>query len=1367
MVGLVVCCVPAFALSQQGHAFSRAFTVPGGPGGDTALKESSGVAVDEASGDVYVADAGNYRIVQLGPNGEFLSAWGYGVADGEDEFEVCKQNCRAGIAGKGEFQLRRQIQAIAVDNCTYGEDETCKKSGKECPPEDEACEKTVDPSVGDVYVATRYVTAVDEEDEAGREIVQKFGPDGKQLEWIEKVSYQEEGKQVRERLEAGYGDGLTVAPNGTVWLYYEERLFALSDERLNSENEVGDTSGQPLTVEVPIGAAPGVAVGADDTFYVGHDGYTGYEEHHPDVIAKEVLEEESETELEPVIEALDPENTTGLAADDSSNEADPSRGDVYLDQGDAIRAFDSAGAEVQRFGDEEEGEKGALQRGAGVAVDAQTDTVYAADAGAGTVDVYPPRVEAAPTVDSVDVREVTGESALLQAQIDTDGSQASYQFEYGTAPCSGSPTACHQVPKVQESPGSLLASFGDQGVEARLQKGAEGAEVLAGTTYYYRVVVADERGTVPSAEGSFTTLPEQTEGVADGRVWEMVSPPDKDGAGVEIGTPFYSVAGGRVAEAAEDGQALTYVTNGPVGQAEGNRGFEPTQMLSVRGAAGWQEPQDIVTPNEHAEGFLLGGGSEYRFFSSNLALAVVQPYNVSSRTRLAEPPLSPPTSQAERGHQEKTLYVRADGPIQPQGAQTALYGEAEENGKTMGDAGYGYVALVTGMDAPGAQFGSEPPESEPLLKFEGATADLGHVVLLSNVKGTACEPGAFGCVPELYEWSDGALHLVSRLPNGKANEPSEGQAALGSYELVRHAISDDGSRVFWSAGEEHLYMSDTASEPTQTTQVDTVQPGGSSEGNNYPVFQTASPDGSLALFTDVHDLTAGAGANQFKPDLYAYNASDQTLSDLTPCPRSEEDPATHKSVCVESAEVQGHVLGASEAGCDEGQGGCFVYFVANAVLCERENPQHECEAENARGERAAPGECGAVRPADTTCNLYVERREDGEWKPPTFIATLSNADRPDFEAKLANEATSNMMTSARVSPNGRYLSFMSERPLTGYDNHDATTGEADEEVFLYEAGSEEGKGRLVCASCDPSGARPTGVPDLPHQTSEAGAGLLVDRNGVWAEHRLAGSLPDWMAETQNVTNYQPRYLSNNGRLYFDSPSDLVPQATNGKEDVYEYEPAGVPQGAHRCTSASEAYSQRAEGCVALISSGTASGEAAFVDASETGGEGPGGEELGEGGGDAFFVTAAKLVPQDTDDSFDVYDAHECTRAESCFPAPEEQASTVCQGEECRPPAFSPPSAAIVASGSPSGQGNLPIKQGVSGQTVKHSPPTRAQELAKALASCRSKHKHSRKKRASCEHAARKRYGPVKKKKPAAKKAKRSDVKGGRRRGGGR
>ncbi len=1331
LAGLLACGSSAFAVTQQGHAFSGALTVPVE---DATLNEPNGVAVDEATGDAYIADQGNHRIVRLGANGEFLSAWGYGVRTGTNEFQVCESNCKAGIAGKNEYQLRWQVQSIAVDNSTA----------------------TGDPSAGDVYVATRYVTQEDEEDEEGRELIYKFGPNGEKLERIDAVSYEEEGENESIDLEASETYGLTVASNGTVWLYYEERLYPLSDKGLSGR------AGQPLGANVAVGAAPGVAVSASGTFYVGNEGYSG-SEHPPDVIAKEAFEEESVTELEPVIGALDPENTTGVAVDESSSEADSSRGDVYLDQGGAITAFSSAGTQIQRFGDAGE-DPGALQGGVGLADDARSDTVYAADATGDRVNVYAPRVDAAPAVDETEVREVGAEAARLRAQIDTNGSAASYYFEYGTAPCASEPPACTHV---QGSPASLVAAFGDQRAEASLQ-------LRAGTTYHYRVIVADAHGTAASGEGSFSTLPEHAgAGVADGRVWEMVSPPDKNGAQVELGSTFSLSSGGRIAEAAENGQAVTYTTNGPVGEAQGNRSFEPTQMLSVRGPEGWTETQDIVTPSEHAEGLVFQQGSEYRSFSSNLALALVQPFNEASRTRLAEPPLSPPTSEAERGRQEKTLYVRSDQAITPkEGPEAQLYAEAKANGEKMGMENEGYVPLVTEADVlPGAEFGSEEPAAQP-LQFEGATPDLGHVVIKSEVKGQGCEPSSeLGCAPGLYEWyaerqGREKLRLINRLAGG-VTEETKTSLGGGAERITRHAISNNGSRVFWSVGNpQHLYLSNTADESEQPLELNETQ-GGSGLGEAHPIFQTASPDGSRVFFTDEERLTEGSGAADGKPDLYECEIAETpghlkcALGDLSPC-RAEVNPESHKQQCVESADVQGLVLGAGEEDCDVGQSGCNVYFVANGVLTE---------AKNAQGEKATPGDCDATytRYAQAACNLYIERYEDGTWESPTFIARISNDDSPDDLSKF--EGINAVMTSARVSPNGRYVAFMSDRELTGYDNRDAITGEPDEEVFLYEASSEAGKpGKLVCTSCDPSGARPNGVLDIPHQESEAGTGLLVDRNGAWAGHRLAGSLPDWMMNTELLTNNQPRYLSNSGRLYFDSPSDLVPQATNGKEDVYEYEPAGVPQGAHECTDASAEYSARAEGCLGLISSGTASGEAAFVDASEAGGEGPGGEELQEGGGDVFFATAAKLVPQDTDEAFDVYDAHECTGAEPCFTPPEEKAPSSCEnGEACQPFSYSSPPSTAPATGSPSGLGNMPPKQGVSASTtVKPKRPTRAQQLAKALASCRSKYKHSRKKRAACERTARKRYGPVKKKaKKGAKKASKSDARGRREPGGTR
>ena len=55
-------------------------------------------------------------------------------------------------------------------------------------------------------------------------------------------------------------------------------------------------------------------------------------------------------------------------------------------------------------------------------------------------------------------------------------------------------------------------------------------------------------------------------------------------------------------------------------------------------------------------------------------------------------------------------------------------------------------------------------------------------------------------------------------------------------------------------------------------------------------------------------------------------------------------------------------------------------------------------------------------------------------------------------------------------PERPWLAFMSSEQLTGYDTRDAKSGQPDEEVYLYSAATNG----LVCASCDPTGARPVG-----------------------------------------------------------------------------------------------------------------------------------------------------------------------------------------------------------------------------------------------------------------------------------------------------
>ena len=191
-----------------------------------------------------------------------------------------------------------------------------------------------------------------------------------------------------------------------------------------------------------------------------------------------------------------------------------------------------------------------------------------------------------------------------------------------------------------------------------------------------------------------------------------------------------------------------------------------------------------------------------------------------------------------------------------------------------------------------------------------------------------------------------------------------------------------------------------------------------------------------------------------------------------------------------------------------------------------------------------------------------------------------------------------------------------------------------------------------------------------------GLGLLVDRAQNWADepeakaptaHWLAGSLPGWSPlgnESDAQALRQPRYISDSGRLFFDSADPLVAvehahtrqeiidgEAVQvGVESVYEYNPDGLSS----CV--------QLDGCVGLISTGTAEQESALVDASAD-------------GSDAFFVTAQQLVAQDKDSSFDLYDARVCTAQSPCVTS-EGASATPCESSESHagslPPRRRPP-----------------------------------------------------------------------------------------------
>jgi hypothetical protein len=842
--------------------------------------------------------------------------------------------------------------------------------------------------------------------------------------------------------------------------------------------------------------------------------------------------------------------------------------------------------------------------------------------------VYSASASAAqPVIGEVWAADVASSSATLQAQIDPEGTETTYRFEYGTSASYGA-----SIPLEGESVGS---GSGVVVVQAHLQ------ELLAGTTYHYRVVASGAGAPVDGKDHTFVT---QVGGgeftLPDGRQYELVSPALKDGAEIlGIGGAGETAGGGDATQASEAGTSVTYIANAPVGaNLPGNTWS--TQIFSTRGAEGWSS-QDIAIPHEHAVEIFqaIEEGEEFVRFSADLAQAVVQ-----SPHATLEPSLAPEVHQEVAGDNDVFLRDDATGAFQ---------------------------AMVS---------------AEPLPKdvvFEGGSPDLSHVVFGTAAVGL--DP-AYPAAGGLYEWSAGRAQLVNVLPGGVPTSglvllggtvDSFGEVQKGSSVIEKHAVSDEGTQVVWS-GEGALFTRDMTT--GQTVQVDAAQGGGGPSGGGK--FLAASSDGSRVFFTDPNELTSGAGEG----GLFMFDLADGKLTDLTP---------------GGSGSQVSSFLGVNEEGTS-------LYEVSPAVLTS---------AANSHGETAAAG-------ARNVYLLHETPASGGSWST-TFVAAGAEEGGDTGSASSAPLVTQ----TARVAPNGGYLAFMSQQSLTGYDTDDASSGQPDEEVYLYSAEAN----RLVCASCDPTGARPVGEYD----TGEF-PGTPMDPWKMWKGRWLAATIPGWTPDGGGAsTGYQPRYLSDAGRLFFDSADALVPQDVNGKEDVYEYEPVGVgscqPPGYGQ--GSSDVFSEAQGGCLGLISAGTGTADSAFFDASAN-------------GNDVFFTTDDGLVPQDIDGISDLYDARVCTAAEPC-PSYTVAPPSCTTADSCRvAPAPQPAVFGAPASATFSGAGNV-TPASVSTKTVKPKAKAkakketaaqrRAEQLAKALKACSK----SKRKRSACERQARARYGKAK------------------------
>ncbi len=1258
----------SMALSQRGHVPVGSLGKEGSGAGE--MKEPEGVAVNEATGDIYVVDHGNARVDVFGSDRKFKFAFGFGVADGEHQLETCTTTCQAGqpAGTKGNLYNAREI---AIDNSTDPKD----------------------PSKGDVYVEIPpfETTLKNKEIEFEPGAIMKFTPDGKTVAHGALIkSWRLEGE--KEEIEEPMG--ISVDPSGNLYLFDEEEyVVKFDDEEVNKAISL-------VEVEELGAGVPGLAIGSGGKIYVGNSQpLNQLHQSYPAVYA-EFLPQGGE----PLIDNIYDKSSSGIAYDHTS-------GDLVVDNIKSVAVLGGENQLVQTLGE------GELTKGAGVAVNSKTEQIYVADEATGKVLEFGPEAPGRPTFGSSSTSNTTGTSTEISAAINpTGGQQAEYSIRASTGAVPGPEAPC--TSPCVESP---LSALGSEGFE-EVHVGPLKLEGLTPETHYrYRVFAQNKVGattlTAESQEFSFTTLYAPGSTLPDGRVWEQVSPVEKNGSSLQPNPPTE----GGVTQASSDGEALTYVGFGAIPNSEGNPSPEGnaapylTQMYGHWTPTGWSA-HDLDIPRETGEGVITGKGNGWREFSEDLGFGLLQKISL---TPVEEPPLNGVDGQ------ERAPYLRSQQPEclaspAPRSCFNAL-ANAENTTHPYGGGSSG-IANVT---------------------FAGGNAALSHVVLEATGALTSQTVPGTGNLYERSASAPGTLELVSLLPN----EAPAAKAVLGSGPLrsVQGAVSEDGSRVFFSTsgeggGARHLYMRDTALK--KTIQLDVQQSGVTIPPSLYPGvttqwevanFSLATPDGSVVFFTDQWRLTPDSQASANQPDLYACHIEVPAGE-----PKCKLTDLTVSSSAEERSGVQG-VLGAGANG-----SGTSVYYVANGRLApgaELSRCAPRLAEQLKEGEELEEGVEVEARPAGELCNLYVQRFDaaKGNWGTPKLVARLSVEDELDWAPlrvgpKAGERGPLSTMTS-RVSPDGEWVSFMSDRNLTGYDTRSAATGRGAEEVYGYGRAA----GKLACVSCNRDGGRPRSVFDT--NFANEGIGMQIDRSFLWLDRQLSANVPPWTKYELNVAYVQSRYLDNQGRVFFNSVEGLVPQDTNGQPDVYEWEPSGVGGCTPAAETYTEAFTEGTGGCISLISSGKSDRASTFLDASAN-------------GNDVFFLTNGKLVPQDEDTSFDVYDATVCGGREGtreCLPEPKATEPVCTELKTCRPlegEVSATPTFVLPTSSAATGPGNtarsevLPSKEESKTKSTKKKPLTRAQKLKKALKACK-KIKHH-KKRAACEHTARKKYGPKKK-----------------------
>lgn len=703
----------------------------------------------------------------------------------------------------------------------------------------------------------------------------------------------------------------------------------------------------------------------------------------------------------------------------------------------------------------------------------------------------------------------------------------------------------------------------------------------------------------------------------EGRHYEMVSPPYKNGYGV------YGFSGGAIEAVAPNGDSVAFVSSGSFAGA----GVDNLKgsYLARRGGTGWAtrsfEPPASVAPEGSAVDF--------------------------------SPSLT------------STLWMGSLGPN-----TGAAFSESPENTFLTGGAD-----PASGWQVAGEVLQATDGRHHEPLDYKDASPDFCHILFRSQAGGDLL-PVSEGTQAELYDLSTGCegepvLRLVGLNNQGKVLDPycSESLGGELTRPLVRpqfNAVASSGREIVFTtfvnpAARSDGCLPEDSAVPTNPAQVfvrldgsrtlEVSRPltagafGGCGEGGKAgetpgevpcagaagrapSLFWGASEDGSKVLFTTKQPLVPGDG--DVSDNLYLATIGCPSAS-AEPCEVAQKQLTGLARVSTalasgEAAEVQGVVKIAPDAS--------RVYFVARGRLSEAPGVEGRVAVRGADNlyvydTRSAglgfiadlcsgPARSGAVEDARCPTDLHAEGKSEGDEEGERNDGRLL---LPLAEAQVAGGG----------EDPGRFLVFASYARLLRTDTDDA------KDVYRYDAVT----GVLDRVSLGEAGYGANG------NCNDGASGTACDARAVPAV--VLGNGDDVLSVQREMGD---RAISEDGsRIVFRTAGRLSADASNGLVNVYEW---------HK-------EPESGEGRVSLVSGGT----------SQTADADP---VITPSGSDIFFTTSQGLVPQDTDGQADVYDARLGEGFPSPPADPQPCASDACQGPLTNPAALLVPGSVSQAPG---------------------------------------------------------------------------------------